>query len=139
AGGAPTPVPLDDPVRELAPSPDGRWLALSAESRLLLLDRTQAGAQPSQVMFGQTRQVAWSADGQNLAALGADVAGARPIDPARAHPPARHVPPPPPPHAPASPSCTAPTSSTPPAPLACRSPRAAAPTRAASSAARPSA
>jgi hypothetical protein len=69
ADAAPRQLPLQEPVVELAPSPDGRWIALSAEDHLFLYDRTQPTAPWLQVTMGKTRQVAWSADGENLAAL----------------------------------------------------------------------
>jgi hypothetical protein len=69
AGAAPLEVPLQEPVVALAPSPDGRWIALSGEDHLFLYDRTQPTTAWIQVTMGKTHQVAWSADGENLAAL----------------------------------------------------------------------
>jgi hypothetical protein len=69
AGAAPRQVPLQEPVRALAPSPDGRWIALSGEDHLVLYDRTQPAAPTSQIMAGRTQEVAWSADGEHLTAL----------------------------------------------------------------------
>jgi TIR domain len=69
AGTAPVQLPLQEPVVELAPSPDGQWIALSGEDHLFLYDRTQPTAPWLQVMMGKARHVAWSADGEELAAL----------------------------------------------------------------------
>jgi hypothetical protein len=69
AGVAPLEILLDEPVRALAPSPNGRWLALSGESHLYLFDRTQPAQPLTQVMLGVTQEVSWAADSQNFAAL----------------------------------------------------------------------
>ena len=69
AGATPLEVPLQEPVVALAPSPDGRWIALSGEDHLFLYDRTQPTTAWLQVTMGKTHQVAWSADGENFAAL----------------------------------------------------------------------
>jgi Protein kinase domain len=61
-------LPVDEPVRSLKPSPDGRWIALAGDSHLLLLDRTQSGP-PIVIADGDTRHMGWSADGGHLAAL----------------------------------------------------------------------
>jgi len=69
--GTATPVELavDEPVDSLAPSPDGRWVALVAENHLLLHDRTQPATPPQQIMFGKIRDLDWSDDGSHLALL----------------------------------------------------------------------
>ena len=69
AGAAPLQLPLDEAVRELAPSPDGRWIALAGASHLLLLDRTQPAAPPIEVTPGVTKHMAWSSTGGDLSAL----------------------------------------------------------------------
>jgi serine/threonine protein kinase/WD40 repeat protein len=69
AGVAPLEILLEEPVRQLVPSPNGRWLALSGESHLYLFDRTQPVSPLSQVMLGVTQDVSWAADSQNFAAL----------------------------------------------------------------------
>jgi hypothetical protein len=69
AGVAPLQIALDEPVRALAPSPSGRWLALSGESHLYLFDRTRPAEPLTQVMLGVTHEVSWAADSQNFAAL----------------------------------------------------------------------
>jgi hypothetical protein len=64
----PVKLTVDEPVRALRPSPDGRWIALAGDVHLLLLDRTQSGA-PVVIADGDTRHMGWSADGSHLAAL----------------------------------------------------------------------
>ncbi|TMQ13091.1 MAG: serine/threonine protein kinase, partial [Deltaproteobacteria bacterium] len=68
-GPAPLEIALDEPVRGLAPAPGGRWIALSGEHHLFLLDRSQPAAPALEVMVGTPREVAWSADGEYLGAL----------------------------------------------------------------------
>ena len=68
-GTQPLQVPLDQRVSQLAPSPDGRWIALFGESDLLLLDRTQPSEPPQVVATGHTGGVDWATDGSHLAAL----------------------------------------------------------------------
>jgi ribosomal protein L12E/L44/L45/RPP1/RPP2 len=69
AGKVPTQVPLSEPIDALAPSPDGRWIALSNKDHLFLYDRSQPTAPLSQVAAGQTRDLRWSTDGDHLVAL----------------------------------------------------------------------
>jgi serine/threonine protein kinase len=69
AGSAPVAIPVDEPVRAIAPSPDGRWIALLCENHLLLYDRTQPATAPAEVTFGETRDAGWSPTGDHLAAL----------------------------------------------------------------------
>jgi hypothetical protein len=72
AGNVPLQVPLDEAVRSLATSPDGRWVALAGRNHLLVLDRTQPAASPQQVMTGETHALAWSPDSLDLGALVGD-------------------------------------------------------------------
>ncbi|MEO7094907.1 MAG: hypothetical protein ABI175_16730, partial [Polyangiales bacterium] len=69
AGTQPLQIPQDQKIIEIAPSPDGRWIALWAEGSLLLLDRTQSAMPPWNVAVGRTRGMDWAADGSHLAAL----------------------------------------------------------------------
>ena len=69
AGVAPLEILLDEPVVALAPSPNGRWLALSGATHLYLFDRTQPVSPLIQIMLGKTQEVSWAADSQNFAAL----------------------------------------------------------------------
>jgi serine/threonine protein kinase/WD40 repeat protein len=69
AGTAPVAVALPERVHAIAPSPDGRWLALSGDDHLLLYDRTQPEAPTRQVLMGEATDVAWSANGDDFAAL----------------------------------------------------------------------
>jgi len=69
AGAEQTEIPLPEGVTELAPSPGGRWIALTSEDHLFLWDRTQPTVPWTQITMGKTRQVAWSADGESFAAL----------------------------------------------------------------------
>jgi hypothetical protein len=69
AGTAPERVSLEVPVHALAPSPGGRWIALSGDDHLYLYDRTQPTPSLFQVVGGDTQQLAWSDDGEDLAAL----------------------------------------------------------------------
>jgi hypothetical protein len=68
AGGAPAEIPVEEPLTTLAPSPDGRWIALGGEHHLFLLDRNDPTA-IMQVTFGTTRELAWSSNTDTLAAL----------------------------------------------------------------------
>ncbi len=72
AGNVPLQVPLDEAARALAPSPDGRWIAVAGRDHLLVLDRTQPAAPPNQVMTGETHALAWSANSRDLGALVGD-------------------------------------------------------------------
>ncbi|MGE5181284.1 MAG: WD40 repeat domain-containing serine/threonine protein kinase [Acidobacteriota bacterium] len=74
AAGTPEQVTIDGPVRALATSPDGRWIALASDARLLLLDRTQPTLPAQQLAEGRARQLAWSAGGTHLAVLVGDEA-----------------------------------------------------------------
>ncbi len=69
AGTVPLEIALPEAVHQLAPSPDGRWLALDGADHLMLYDRTQPAAEPVIVTNGNTVDVRWSEDGTYLAAL----------------------------------------------------------------------
>jgi serine/threonine protein kinase/WD40 repeat protein len=69
AGKVPIEIPLEERIEALSPSPDGRWIALSGETHLLLHDRTQPQAPPLEVFFGQTKNLDWSDDGSHLAVI----------------------------------------------------------------------
>jgi hypothetical protein len=69
AGGTPLALPVDERIEQLAPSPDGRWIALYGETHLLLHDRTQPATPPLEVYFGHTKDLDWADDGSHLAAL----------------------------------------------------------------------
>ncbi|MDB4961541.1 MAG: WD-repeat protein [Myxococcales bacterium] len=69
AGTNPLQIALDEAIRSLTPSPDGRWLALAGESHLLLYDRTQPTLPPFEVWSGVTKDIDWAADGSHFAAL----------------------------------------------------------------------
>jgi hypothetical protein len=69
AGSTPLEIALDEPVRALVPSPDGRWIALAGEAHLFVYDRTQPAVRPQEVTLGDTREIAWSADGKSFGAL----------------------------------------------------------------------
>src|SRR5690606_20505430 len=69
AGGEPpAEVPLPEPVTQVAPSPDGRFLALHGADHLLLLDRTRPGEPPIEIMLGTTKEFDWSSDGASFGA-----------------------------------------------------------------------
>ncbi len=65
----PLELALDEKIVSLAPSPDGRWLALAGDTHLYLFDRTQPTTPAQEVRLGKTTHLDWSADGQHLAAL----------------------------------------------------------------------
>ncbi|MDQ3295597.1 MAG: WD40 repeat domain-containing serine/threonine protein kinase [Myxococcota bacterium] len=81
AGSPPHEIALAEPVDQLAPSPDGRWIALYGEDHLLLFDRTQPAAEPVVIINGKTVDVDWSGDGSHLATLVDDSALGVKIDP----------------------------------------------------------
>src|SRR6185436_18887858 len=68
AGTAPLEVPLPEPVSELWPSPDGRYLAMLGNDHLLMLDRTRPG-DPIEITLGTTKAFDWSTEGTAFAAL----------------------------------------------------------------------
>jgi len=69
AGTTPVELAVDEPVGQLEPSPDGRWVALVAANHLLLHDRTQPTKPPQQLIFGKIQDLDWSDDGSHLAML----------------------------------------------------------------------
>src|SRR6185295_4865437 len=73
AGGAPGDVPaeveLPEPPRMMAPSPNGRWIALASDEHLYLYDLEKPAARPLQMMFGVTHHISWAADSRHFAAL----------------------------------------------------------------------
>ena len=69
AGDRPVELAMPEPIDGLAPSPDGRWIALRGADHLFLFDRTQPAAAPINVTNGVTKDVDWSGDGNFLAAL----------------------------------------------------------------------
>ncbi|HEU0031029.1 MAG TPA: serine/threonine-protein kinase [Kofleriaceae bacterium] len=69
AGKTPLEIALDERIEQLAPSPDGRWIALSGELHLLMLDRTAPATPPLEVAFGRTQDLDWSDDGKHMVAL----------------------------------------------------------------------
>ncbi len=68
SGAEPQQLAMQEGVLELAPSPDGRWIALRGTTHLLLYDRKATSSPTRQVFFGKTRDMRWSADGTHLAA-----------------------------------------------------------------------
>jgi serine/threonine protein kinase len=69
AGGVPTRLDVQEPVTAVAPSPDGRWIALAGRDHLLLVDRASATLPPEIVTQGRTKTMTWSADAAHLVAL----------------------------------------------------------------------
>jgi serine/threonine protein kinase len=69
AGAAPAEVPVPEPIEKVAPSPDGRFIALLGQEHLLFLDRAQPGAAPIELMTGVTRAFDWSTDGTEFGAI----------------------------------------------------------------------
>ena len=84
SGSAPQPIASDEPILSIAPSPDGRWLALAGERHLLLRAPGQVTEPAIEVTLGTTHELAWSADGDFLAALIDDQALAVQMSPAPA-------------------------------------------------------
>ncbi len=68
-GKTPLEIPVDEPVSELAPSPDGRWIALVGDDHLLLHDRTQPTEPPQSIILGNVKGLDWSEDSAHLALL----------------------------------------------------------------------
>jgi hypothetical protein len=69
AARVPAEITVDEPLDQIAPSPDGRYIALIGESHLLLHDRTQASLPAQDLLFGKVRDFTWSEDGAHIAAL----------------------------------------------------------------------
>ncbi len=69
AGGEPMKLALGEPVTAVAPSPDGRWIALAGKEHLLVVDRARGTLPPEIIAQGQTKTMTWSADSNHLVAL----------------------------------------------------------------------
>ncbi len=68
AGDKPEEIVLSEQVTALAPSPDGRWVALAGVQHLMVLDRK--ATEPAVVVtIGIAHDLAWASDGLHLAAL----------------------------------------------------------------------
>ena len=68
AGGPPSKISLDEAVDAVAPSPDGRWVALAGAQHVLLIDRTST-LPPEVIADGTVRELSWQADATQLAAI----------------------------------------------------------------------
>jgi protein kinase-like protein/WD40 domain-containing protein len=68
AGGAPSKISLDEAVDAVAPSPDGRWVALAGAQHVMLIDRTST-LPPEVIADGTVRELSWQADATQLAAI----------------------------------------------------------------------
>jgi hypothetical protein len=66
---APIAIPLDEGVHSVAPSPDGRWIALACERHVRVLDRTRPAEPPAQVAHGLAHHIAWASTSEKFAAL----------------------------------------------------------------------
>jgi len=60
---------MPEPITALAPSPDGRWLALAGASHLLAFDLAAPAQPPSEALIGVASQLAWTPDGGYLAVV----------------------------------------------------------------------
>ncbi len=69
AGGVPAQVPVAEPVSLVAPSPDGRWVALGGSQHLLVLDRSSPSLPAEILVEGVTAHMTWSAGSDHLIAL----------------------------------------------------------------------
>lgn len=69
AGGVPAQVAIAEPVSLVAPSPDGRWIALGGSQHLLLVDRSSPILPAEILVEGETAHMTWSADSEHLIAL----------------------------------------------------------------------
>ena len=69
ADAAADPVAVDEPILGLTASPDGRWLALTGEHHVYLLDRTRPAEPPAEMVFGTARAIGWAADSGHMVAL----------------------------------------------------------------------
>ncbi len=68
AGGMPSKIGVDEAIDSVAPSPDGRWVALAGAQHVLLIDRTTT-LPPEVIADGTARQLTWQADSAQLAAI----------------------------------------------------------------------
>jgi hypothetical protein len=69
AGSTPARLEIGEPVHAVAPSPDGRWIALAGKEHLLLVDRTDSTLPPENMTQGVTKHMSWSADSGHLIVL----------------------------------------------------------------------
>jgi WD40 repeat protein len=69
AGTSPVKLEVGEPVHAVAPSPDGRWIALAGKEHLLLVDRTSSTLPPANITQGQTKHMSWSSDSGHLIVL----------------------------------------------------------------------
>ena len=69
AGTTPAKLEVGEPIATVAPSPDGRWVALGGTEHLLLVDRAASSLPPEIVTQGVTKHLAWSSDSEHLIAL----------------------------------------------------------------------
>jgi hypothetical protein len=69
AGQTPLELPLDEPMSQLAPSPDGRWIALAGEHHLYFLDRSRPDTPALEMMLGATHEMVWSSTGDYADAM----------------------------------------------------------------------
>ena len=69
AGKIPLEITVEERLEQLAPSPDGRWLALLGTTHLFFYDRTQPQTPPVEVLLGRTLQIDWADNGEHVAAL----------------------------------------------------------------------
>ncbi|HEU4612048.1 MAG TPA: serine/threonine-protein kinase, partial [Kofleriaceae bacterium] len=69
AGTSPVKLEVGEPVTAVAPSPDGRWVALAGQRHLLLVDRAASTLPPEIVTQGTTKHMAWSSESDHLVAL----------------------------------------------------------------------
>ncbi|MEO8842849.1 MAG: protein kinase [Kofleriaceae bacterium] len=79
AGGAPSKIAVDEPVDDIMPSPDGRWIALAGAQHLLMIERT-AAKPPTVLTDGIVRDMAWQSDAKQFAALTDDEVLAYAVD-----------------------------------------------------------
>jgi hypothetical protein len=69
AGSTPARLEIGEAVHAVAPSPDGRWIALAGTEHLLLVDRTRSTLPPENMTHGVTKHMSWSADSGHLIVL----------------------------------------------------------------------
>jgi hypothetical protein len=70
AGGAPSKVETDEPIDGVYPSPDGRWVALTGNQHLYLIDRTSEATPPQPVTtVTNVHALQWAADASHAVML----------------------------------------------------------------------
>jgi WD40 repeat protein len=69
AGTTPVKLEVAEPVTAVAPSSDGRWIALAGKDHLLLVDRATSTLPPEIITAGKTKSMSWSAASDHLIAL----------------------------------------------------------------------